>query len=59
MTFGGINRTRWRDGDTTWLAGTANCATIVGLVSSLMFASLRETQLRTSPGVPPADSCQG
>ena len=35
----------------------ARCAMLVGLESSLIFASLREAQLRTSPGVPPGPSC--
>ena len=48
----GINRTPWSDGDRAWLAGTASCTMLVGLKSSLIFASLREAQLRTSPGVP-------
>ena len=48
----GINRTPQSDGDRAWLAGTASCATLVGLKSLLIFASLREAQLRTSPGVP-------
>jgi hypothetical protein len=37
-----------------WLAGTAGCVTLVGLSSSLIFASLRDAQLRTSPGAPSA-----
>ena len=52
----GINRTPQNDGDRAWLAGTASCATLVGLTSSLIFASLREAQLRTS-GVPVDPSC--
>ena len=52
----GINRTPQSDGDRAWLAGTASCAMLVGLTSSLIFASLREAQLRTS-GVPPGLSC--
>ena len=48
----GINRTLQSDRDRTWLAGTASCATLVGLQSLLIFASLREAQLRTSPDVP-------
>ena len=42
----GINRTPWSDRDRAWLVGTASCAMLVGLTSP------RETQLRTSPGVP-------
>ena len=53
----GINRTQWRDGDRARLAGTASCAMLVGLTSSLIFTSLREAQLRTSPGVPVGPSC--
>ena len=53
----GINRTLQSDRDRTWLAGTASCATLVGLESSLIFASLREAQLRTSPSVPVGPSC--
>ena len=52
----GINRTPQSDRDRAWLAGTASCAMLVGLVSSLIFASLREAQLRTSPGVPVGSS---
>jgi hypothetical protein len=40
-----------------WLAYRASCATLVGLASFLIFASLREVQLRPSPGVPPVPSC--
>ena len=47
-----INRIPWSDRDRAWLAGTASCATLVGLASLLIFASLREAQLRASPGVP-------
>jgi hypothetical protein len=53
----GINRILWSDGDRAWLVGTASCARLVGLASSLIFPSLREAQLRTSPGVPVAPSC--
>jgi len=45
----GINRTPWSGGDRAWLAGTAGCATLAGLESSLIFAFLREG---ASPGVP-------
>jgi hypothetical protein len=48
----GIKGARWSDGDRAWLAGASSCAMLVGLKSSLIFASLREAQLRTSPGVP-------
>ena len=44
----GINRTPWSDRDRAWLAGTASCAKLVGLASSLIFTSLREEQRRTS-----------
>ena len=47
-----INRTPQSDGDRAWLAGTASCAMLVGLKSSLI-----EAQLRTSPGVPVGPSC--
>lgn len=40
-----------------WLAGTASCAMLVGLESLLIFTSLREAQMRTSPGAP-ADRAQ-
>ena len=53
----GRNRTSLSDADRAWLAGTASCATLVGLESSLIFASLREAQLRTSPGGPVGPSC--
>ena len=52
----GIDRTSLSVGDRAWLAGTASCAMLVGLTSSLIFASLREAQLRTS-GVPVGPSC--
>ena len=39
-------------GDRAWLAGTASCAMLVGLKSSLIFSQLREAQPRTSPGIP-------
>ena len=42
MFGGGINRTPRSDGDRAWLAGTASCAMLVGLRSSLIFTSLRE-----------------
>ena len=58
MVFGGsIKRTRW----TVMEAGRRLlgqlAATLVGLSSSLIFASLKEPQLRTSPGIPPNPSC--
>jgi hypothetical protein len=53
----GINRTPGSDRDRVWLTGTASCTALVGLASSLIFASLREAQLRTSPSVPPGPSC--
>jgi hypothetical protein len=53
----GRSRTSWSDKDRAWLAGTASCATFLDLESSLIFASLREAQLRTSPGVPVGPSC--
>jgi hypothetical protein len=49
----GINRTPRSDR----VAGTANCALLVGLESLPIFASLRGAQLRTSPGVPVGPSC--
>ena len=52
----GIKRTPQSDGDRAWLAGTASCAMLVDLVSSLIFAPRREKQLRTSPGVPAVHS---
>ena len=60
--MGGINRTPWSDRDRAWLArawlaGTASCATLVGLESSLIFTSLREAQPRTSPDVAAGPSC--
>jgi hypothetical protein len=45
------NRTPLSDGDRAWLAGTANCALLVGLESLVIFDSLVEAQLRPS-GVP-------
>ena len=47
----GINRTPQSDRDRAWLSGTANYAMLLGLVSSLIFVSLREAQPRT-PGDP-------
>ena len=44
----GINRTPLSDGDRAWLAGTANCALLVGLESLVIFDSLVEAQLRPS-----------
>ena len=35
----------------------ARCAMLVGLESSLIFASLTETQLRTFPGILPGPFC--
>lgn len=43
-------------GGRTWLAGKTSCATLVGLEYLLIFASLREVQSRTSPGIPPGPS---
>ena len=37
--------TLWSDRDRAWLAGTASSAKLVGLTSSVIFASLREAQL--------------
>ena len=52
-----IKRTRW----TVMEAGRRLlgqlAATLVGLSSSLIFASLKEPQLRTFPGIPPSPSC--
>ena len=48
----GINRTPQSDADRAQPAGTASCATLVGLRSFL-----REAQVRTSSGVPPGPSC--
>ena len=55
MMIGGINRTPRNDGDRAWVAGIASCAMLVGLESSLIFASLRDTPLRTP--VPIGPSC--
>jgi hypothetical protein len=53
-----INRTPPQsDIERAWLAGTASCARVVGLLSSLIFTSLREAQQRTSPGIPVGPSC--
>ena len=57
MMIGGINRTPRNDGDRAWLAGIASCAMLVGLDSSLILASLREAQPRTSPGIPLCPFC--
>ena len=53
----GINRTPQSDRDRAWLAGIASCAMLVGLDSSLILASLREAQPRTSPGIPLCPFC--
>ena len=52
-----INRTPEVDEDRALLAGTASCAVLVGLMSLIVFNSLREAQQRTSPGVPLGPSC--
>ena len=52
MVLRGRNRIPW-----SLASGTASGAMLVGLTSSLIFASLREAQLRTSPGVPVGPSC--
>jgi hypothetical protein len=39
------------DGDRAWLVYRTSCAILVGLESLLIFTSLREAQLRTSPGI--------
>ena len=53
-----IDRTQWMVRG-TWFSCIASFATFLGLVSSLIFASLKEAQQRTSPGVPagPNPSC--
>ena len=51
MFGGSMNRTQ-RTGRRAWLACRASCAMLVGLESLLIFALLREAQLRTSPIVP-------
>ena len=53
----GLSRTLQSDRDRARLAGTAGCAMLVGLMSLLIFALLREVQLRISPGVPLGPSC--
>ena len=57
MMLEGRNRTSLSDGDRAWLAGTASCATLVGLESLLTFPSPRETQQRTSTVVHFGPSC--
>ena len=53
-----INRTRWTVmGAEARLVYRASWAMLVGLVSSLTFASLSEAQLRTSPDITPFLSC--
>ena len=39
------------------LAGTASRVMLVGLQSLLIFTSLREAELRSSPGIPDGSSC--
>ena len=53
----GINKIPQSDRDRAWLAGTASGAMLADLESLLIFTSLREAQLRTSPGVPLGPSC--
>ena len=57
MIFGGYIKDPTAS-DRGWvrLAHRASCARLVGLLSSLIFDSLREAQLRTSPGIPPGPS---
>jgi hypothetical protein len=57
-----VNGTPQSDGERARLAGMASFATLVGLMSSLVFASLREARPRhllVFLLVPPADSSQG
>jgi hypothetical protein len=44
------------DGGGAWLAHTASSTIPVGLKSLLIFSLLRETQLRTSLGIPSSPS---
>jgi hypothetical protein len=53
--FEGTNQTGQSHTERAWLVDTANYAILVGLESSLIFASLRELQARTS-GVPASPS---
>lgn len=53
----GITRTPQRDRDRAGLAGTVSCAMLVGLTSSLIFASLREEAQQRTSGVPVGPSC--
>jgi hypothetical protein len=49
MIFGGSkNRTPPSVGERAWLADTSSCTPLMCLESSLIFASLRETEPRTS-----------
>ena len=50
----GINWTPQSGRDRAWLVGTTGCATLVGLESLLVFASLREAQPRTGVSVGPS-----
>jgi hypothetical protein len=64
VTFRGYKQdSRDSDRGWAWLAGPAGCAVLVGLVSLLIFTSLREAHLREnfwhSSLVPPADLCGG
>jgi hypothetical protein len=47
------------DSDGGWVRLTyrASCATLFGLASLLIFALLKEEQLRTSPGIPARLCC--
>lgn len=47
-----INRTPRNDRGRASFAGTASCARLVGLISTLIFVSLEEARPGTSPGVP-------
>jgi hypothetical protein len=59
VTFGRLYKQNWIDSDRSWvrLAYKGSCTMLVGLKSSLIFALLREAQLRTFPGVPPSPFC--
>lgn len=52
-----VNGTPQSDGERARLAGMASFATLVGLMSSLVFASLREALQRTYPAIMVGPGC--
>ena len=53
----GISRTPWSDENRELGLPVQLAVNAVGLASSVIILSLKEAQLRTSPGVPAGPSC--